>query len=229
MNAGPPSGALVNHWTRDEWARRFLAERDTIPHRGEGYSVLAEVVHAAAAVHPITRVLDLGTGDGVTLDFVLRLLPGSSGIGLDFNEEMLRFAGARFADRDDVFVECHDLDAPLPDDLGTFDLVVSSFAIHHCVPDRQRALYGEVLGRLAPGGLFCNLEHVASATPARHREFLDALGIDPADDDPSNKLVDPVLHLSWLGELGFTDADCLWRWRELALLAAHAPGAAAAP
>ena len=53
---------------------------------------------------------------------------------------------------------------PLPSELGSFDVVVSSFAIHHCAPERQRVLYGEVFGMLRPGGVFVNAEHVASPT-----------------------------------------------------------------
>ena len=52
---------------------------------------------------------------------------------------MLERARARFADRPDVQVVEHTLDQPLPD-WGPFDLVVSSFAIHHLGHERKRAL-----------------------------------------------------------------------------------------
>ena len=84
---------------------------------------------------------------------------------------------------------------------------------------RKRALYEEAHARLTPGGVFLNLEHVASATPALHVWFLAALGLTPEEDDPSNKLAPVETQLQWLGEIGFTDVDCHWKWRELALLA----------
>ena len=51
---------------------------------------------------------------------------------------------------------------------------------------------------LAPGGVFCNLEHVASSTDRLHRRFYDALGCEP----------------------GWEDA---WKWLEMALLVGVKP------
>jgi len=212
------AGVPVNRWVDPAWARRYLGERASIPHRDEGVSVLAEVLPTE-----VRRVLDLGTGDGVILAMVLDVRPGASGVGVDFSAEMLGRARVRFADVEGVELVAHDLDEPLPTSLGRFDVVVSGFAIHHLVDARKRALYGEVLEHLEPGGTFANLEHVASPTASRHDEFLAALGRTREQDDPSNKLVAPEVQLEWLRELGFVDVDCLWRWRELALLTGRGP------
>lgn len=215
---GGASEASTNRWTQSDWARRYLREREGIPHRAEGVDVLVELLPPAPR-----RVLDLGTGDGYLLGVVRAARPGVSGIACDFSEEMLARARARFGAAPEVEVLHHDLDVPLPEAWGTFDVVVSSFAIHHVDDARKRALYQEVFAHLGPGGMFANLDHVASPTPRLHEQFLTALGKTPADDDPSNRLAPVEDQLTWLREAGFVDVDCFWKWRELALLAGSTP------
>ena len=211
----PDAAAAENRWVDAEHARAYLGSRDEIPYRAQGMTALAEFLPS-----DVGRVLDLGTGDGVTLALVRELRPGAVGIAADFSAEMLTLARARFATDGDVEVVAHDLGDPLPPAWGAFDLVVSSFAIHHVPDARKRALYGEIHDRLRPGGTFLNLEHVASPTPRLHTDFLAALGIDAADDDPSNILAPVGDQLDWLRSVGFSDVDCHWKWRELALLGA---------
>ena len=101
--------------------------------------------------------------------------------------------------------------------------MVSSFAIHHVDDQRKQVLYQEAFDRLLPGAPFLNLEHVASPTVRLHEKFLTDLGLDPADDDPSNLLAPVESQLEWLRDIGFEDVDCHWKWREMALLAGVRP------
>ena len=201
----PPS-----EWVGAEHALGYLARLERIPHRAEGEALLLDCVPAGAR-----RVLDLGAGDGHLLALVLAARPEVTGVALDFSPPMLDAARARFRGLERVRIVEHDLERPLPP-LGTFDAVISSFAIHHLPHPRKRALYAEVFEVLEPGGVFANLEHVAPASPAFHRRFLEAVG---GAEDPSNKLLETEIQLAWLREIGFTEVDCHWKWLELALLA----------
>ncbi len=205
-----------------EHALKYLAFADKIPHRVEGEAALLDEIPA-----PARRVLDLGTGDGRLMALVLLKCPGATGVAVDFSSTMLEAARARFGTSHGggglgvgsgrVRVLDHDLSQPLGD-WGRFDVVCSSFAIHHVTHERKRTLYAEIFDRLEPGGVFCNLEHVASPTPELHKRFLGAMGIGPDGEDKSNILLDVETQLRWLREIGFADVDCLWKWRELALL-----------
>jgi len=203
----------VNLWSRTDHALDYLERADSITHRTEGESSLLEFVPQNTR-----RILDLGTGDGRLLALVKREHPNTEAVAIDFSPAMLDAAKKRFAGDSSVAVLPHSLDDPLPE-LGKFDAVISSFAIHHVVHERKRALYSEIHRLLNAGGLFCNLEHVASPTPWLHAEFLRANGFTRDAEDPSNQLLDVETQLGWLREIGFVDVDCHWKWRELALLA----------
>lgn len=209
--------AGVNLWSSSEHALDYLSRIDTIPHRVEGERTLLEFVPAKAR-----RILDLGSGDGRLLGLVLADRPEAEAVAVDFSATMLDRLHRRFAPNPRVQVVEHDLSAPLPD-LGRFDAVVSSFAIHHVIHPRKRELYAEIFARLSSGGVFCNLEHVASPTPLLHAQFLATMDLTPETEDPSNKLLDVHTQISWLREIGFDHVDCHWKWRELALLTGVRP------
>lgn len=209
----------TNLWSRAEHATDYLGRADSIPHRSEGEATLLEVIPAN-----LRRVLDLGTGDGRLLALVKAHVSAGDNcaeveaVALDFSPTMLEAARKRFAADRTVQVLAHDLERPLPE-LGKFDAVISSFAIHHLAHERKQQLYSEIYGLLSSDGVFCNLEHVASPTQRLHEEFLQRIGYTAETEDPSNKLLDLEIQLTWLREIGFVDVDCLWKWRELALMA----------
>lgn len=201
----------LNEYATAEHALKYLARADRIPHRTEGEAVLLDLVPREAR-----RILDLGTGDGRLLGLLRIERREARCAALDFSPTMLNAARRRFEGDDRVEVIEHDLNEPLPE-LGQFDAIVSSFAIHHCSDERKKSLYSEIHAALIPEGIFCNLEHVAPATPELHERFLRALGISHAEEDPSNQLAGVELQLSWLRGIGFEEVDCHWKWLELAL------------
>lgn len=203
----------TNEWATDAHANAYLSRPDQ-RHRNEGEAVLWDFLPER-----VERVLDLGTGDGRLLARLLDRRPEAMGIAVDFSPTMLGAARLRFEGDARVTVVEHDLDEPLPD-LGRFDVVMSAFAIHHCSDARKRALYAEAFAMLDPGGLFANLEHVASPTERLHQRFYASI---EAPEDPSNQLLDVETQLGWLREIGFDDVDCHWKWLELALIAGVKP------
>jgi tRNA (cmo5U34)-methyltransferase len=204
----------TNLWGNAAHAFEYLSRADSVPHRTEGEAELLECLPAR-----VSRVLDIGSGGGRLLSLVKLARPEAEAVALDFSETMLRELRERFGRDRTVAVVAHNLDQPLPGSLGVFDAVVSSFAIHHVSHARKRSLYQEIFDLLTPGGVFCNLEHVSSATDALHQHFLRCLSVRPGEEDPSNKLLDLETQLHWLRAVGFVDVDCHWKWRELALLA----------
>lgn len=207
---------MTSEWQTPEHALAYLRRADCIPHRTAGEETLLAELPARCR-----RILDLGAGDGRVLALALLARPDAMGVALDVSSTMIDQLVARFGADARVDVLRHDLSSPLPANLGRFDAVVSAFAIHHVSHVRKRTLYEEVFSLLDAGGVFCNLEHVASPTESLHRRFYQALGMTLADEDASNQLLDVETQLRWFREIGFVDVDCYWKWRELAVLAGH--------
>lgn len=201
---------MTNTWEETEQAREFLTRADKLPFRGDGERVLVGDVAGALP----GRILDLGCGDGRLTALLLAAYPDSTATCVDLSDTMLDAARQRFAGDDRVAFAQHRLDDRLPFD-GPFDAIVSSLAIHHVTDERKRTLYAETAHLLAPGGVFANLEIVASPTQELHDRWRDEMG---ARDDPSDKLRDMASQLDWLDEAGLTNVDCIWKWRSLALL-----------
>ena len=127
----------MSEWQTIDHALAYLARADKLPHRTEAERVLLDQIPTHAK-----RILDLGTGDGRLLSLVKLNRPEAEGVALDFSEPMLEQARKRFAQDKRITVMKHDFSFPLPSEqLGCFDAVVSSLAIHHLTHPRKKQLY----------------------------------------------------------------------------------------
>lgn len=115
------------------------------------YRRLAEDVAATAPAN--AAVLDVGTGPGVLLAELAARRPDLRLNGIDLSADMIAAATrnlGQFADRVDVRV-ADVTDLPFPD--GSFDLIVSSFSLHHW--DRPELAVPQLARVLRPGGQVC--------------------------------------------------------------------------
>lgn len=206
----------AKEWSSPQNALAYLNVADSLPHRSEGESVLIEHLPEVTK-----RILDLGTGDGRLIRLIKASRPEIEVVAIDVSPTMLRSARDHFANDSKVKILEHDLSQPLPDDLGYFDAVVSSFAIHHLRHERKRELYEEIYDIVNPTGVFCNLEHVASPSVELHVRFLKAIGYGPEKEDRANRLLPMEIQLGWLRDTGFVEVDCYWKWLEMALLVGY--------
>jgi tRNA (cmo5U34)-methyltransferase len=161
-------------WQTGERATAFLTGvRGAIPGANLQLAVIGKI--AKLWCQPPANILDLGCGDGILGRFLLDTLPASQGVFVDFSDPMLAearkslsaIAGVSFVRAD--FSTPRWVDAIAPH--RPFDIVVSGFAIHHEPDERKKTLYSEIHDLLAPGGIFLNLEHVASFSAAGEQLF----------------------------------------------------------
>lgn len=236
----------VTAFQREDIAREFVDKRrSAIPFAAEQLSVMARV--AKHFVKTATRVVDLGCGDGILSRVLLNEYPEAMAILIDHSPPMLALAEesmAPFAGRYRLLE--HDLADDLVTVIGTepADIVVSGYAIHHLPDGLKRQVYEGVFQALRPGGLFVNVEHVASATATLESLFDDVLidnlvnssgrsrddvarGYHSRPDKSDNILAPLPRQLSWLSEIGYENVDCYFKFLELAVFGGTKPNTAA--
>ena len=224
-------------WQDPEVVASFVHERrGAVPYGADQLAMMVRVV--AAGGQPVRRVLDVGCGSGVVTAAILARFPDARAVLVDFSAPMLDEARAALGSGEPAlrFVT-GDLAMPSWVDGGRgtapFDVVASSYAIHHLSDARKRALYAELYALLAPGGIFVNVEHVASAgawgEALSDDVMVDALCAHQAarfatrPDKAANVLAPLDVQCGWLREIGFVDVDCFFKVVELAVFGGRKP------
>ncbi|HSP98885.1 MAG TPA: class I SAM-dependent methyltransferase [Candidatus Dormibacteraeota bacterium] len=236
-------------WQDPEVVASFVHERrGAVPYGADQLAMMVRVV--AAGGRPVRRVLDVGCGSGVVTAAILARFPDARAVLVDFSAPMLDEARAALGSGEPAlrFVTG---DLAMPSWLdgirgaAPFDVVASSYAIHHLSDARKRALYAELYALLAPGGIFVNVEHVASAgawgEALSDDVMVDALCAHQAaggerapraavaarfatrPDKAANVLAPLDVQCGWLREIGFVDVDCFFKVVELAVFGGRKP------
>ena len=200
-----------HEWNEAERAGRWLAVRENLPHGDEMVQVLVDDV---VETRDPKRILDLGTGGGAMITGLMSVAPDAEYVGLDLSAPLLEASEARFADSPRVSFRQHDL--------GSFDLVVSSWVIHHLPDERKAELFGEVYELLSPGGRFCNMDLVTSS-PAVKERALNAFAQVDDEEDSSDQPASLEDQLRWMREAGFESVDCYWKWLFTAMMVGDRP------
>jgi tRNA (cmo5U34)-methyltransferase len=236
-------------WKSEALGKQYLdGVRGAIPFAEEQIEMMLRLVKRECP--KVRSFLDLGCGDGILGRALFSRNPDVSGVFLDFSETMIAAAmrkmkptpyNAVFITQDysmQAWVEAVREHSP-------FEVIVSGYSIHHQPDERKREIYGELFSLLSPGGLFLNLEHVASASSLIgdifDEYFVEALcqyhsrqGTDKtrqqiADDyyhrpDKTANILAPVEEqCRWLRNLGYAHVDCFFKFFELALFGGMKP------
>ena len=237
-------------WKTAELSKAFLeGVRGAIPLAAEQIDILLRIIRKAQPNLDI--FLDLGCGDGILGRSILSQYPDAKGVFLDISETMVKVA------QDKVNLSSDKISFILQDfsqkdwvktieDYAPFDVIVSGFSIHHQPDERKKELYQEIFDLLQPGGIFLNLEHIASATPwgeqlfdelfvdslyAYHQQLGNDLTREEVDqkyynraDKTANLLTSVELQCDWLREIGYQNVDCFMKLFEIALFGGRKAG-----
>jgi tRNA (cmo5U34)-methyltransferase len=181
--------------------------------------------------------LDLGCGDGLFIQELLKVFSPASVTLVDGSTEMLEAAKLRLAGQKNIDFVQASFQKLLTDDplKGGFDFIYSSLAIHHLPFEEKKKLYACISKHLSSGGHFVHYDVVLPPTaklgkwylslwsewisghPVReHREKL--LGIpDQYKANPDNIPDTLESQLEALKDIGFSNVDCFYKYGIFAL------------
>ncbi len=236
-------------WANNSVAQNFLeGVRGAIPLAVAQIDCLLRIIHLTQS--QVNSFLDLGCGNGILGKAISEQYPQAQGIFVDISPSMLQAAQDtidnsqgkyNFLLQDFGFPTWHNS----LEKTTAFEVIVSGFAIHHQPDPRKQEIYQEIYDLLKPGGIFLNLEHIASHSPLGEKAF-DELFVDSLyayhknqnptqsrsettqqyynrDDKNANILTLVETQCQWLREIGFRDVDCFFKLLEIALFGGVKP------
>jgi tRNA (cmo5U34)-methyltransferase len=192
------------HWKPEEYL-------DLMHEEVPAYERLQDETALATRGLEVARILELCIGTGETARRVLAEHAGARLVAVDSSEEMLAEVPATLG----ADLRVADLADPLP--AGPFDLVVSALAVHHLEGPAKAELFRRVAAELRQGGRFVLADVVI---PKRQEDAITPISGGYDLPDGTDDL------LTWIAEAGF-DACVTWADRDLAVIAADVPPAAA--
>lgn len=227
---------LSTNWQREDVTAHYLDQvRGAIPFGSEQVKMMLEIV-AHFKPNP-KKVMDLGCGNGFLAELLLKTYPEATAVLVDHSEAMIKKAQVHmdpYKDRCQIFHGDFSQHIQQYAGANSLDCIVSGFAIHHLSHEMKKTLYQDIYKLLSPGGVFINIEHTASATPEieklydqlfinhlaaynkRDRREVAAEYLNRPDKE-DNILASADQQVGWLRNIGFSHADCYFKWMELAV------------
>jgi tRNA (cmo5U34)-methyltransferase len=180
-------------------------------------------------IEPETKpmaILELGCGTGNLSRLLIRKFPRAEITLVDLSEDMLLQAESKIRPHAVKYELIQKGFMDVGFEVGRFDLIVSSFALHHLLDPEKKMIYKRFYQWLKPGGQFrCGDDCLAVPAEKAHEKNINGwldwarkngatetelkMWIDHGDRyDHYTALTD---HFQWLKEAGFKNIDCYWR------------------
>jgi tRNA (cmo5U34)-methyltransferase len=224
-----------SQWAQPEFAQEYRDSGDVyIVERRRLLEILKSFYGHFIGDKPNNNVLDLGCGDGIVIQELLKNDSSITATLIDGSEDMLNKAKDRLKD----FKNVHFIQASFQEilhkniTLKMYDFIVSSLAIHHLTMEEKTALFRTIYHHLNMGGYFLNLDVILAPSDELEQWYLllwkkwiderkSFLGIEGNHyddiikrykDNTDNKPDTLGTQLKTLKTIGFKDVDCFYKY-----------------
>jgi tRNA (cmo5U34)-methyltransferase len=200
-----------------------------VPSYHEQHSIITELLPADNDAG--IRVLDLGCGNGILSELVLKQYPQANVVGIDLTPQMLQAYEkklAQFSGRYELILGDYRFE-PIG---SNYDIILTGLTLHHLTWGERRYFYNVLYKALKPDGCFISSDIIIDEDwPTREKqygiwkEFMDSNGENA--EFWYNKHIDkdfPVTlsdHFKWLADAGFRNTACHWRYNNFAITSAE--------
>ena len=170
------------------------------------------------------KILDLGCGTGNLTEQALKRYPEAEIDALDLSEDILKESQKRFMSQPNVrYIQADFREMHLAP--GSYDLILSTIAVHHINDEDKVILYRDIFQALKPGGLFIFADQTRGINDeiyqkhiARWKEEAFKLGSTQenwdmwmAHQDAHDHHTAVNWHLKQLEQAGFNEVDVIWK------------------
>ena len=162
------------------------------------------------------RILDLGCGTGLELEFYFPFNPSANVTGIDLSAGMLDELKRTFADKDITLICESYFDVPFGE--NAFDAAVSVESLHHFTKEEKTKLYAKLHRTLKDNGYFILTDYfsLSDEEEQMHRDNLTVLKKEQGIDDNEFYHYDTPLTVNHeceaLINAGFSSVEVLNNW-----------------
>ncbi len=162
------------------------------------------------------KVLNLGCGTGLELEFYFQINSEASVVGIDLSADMLGTLQKKFVDRRIEIINGSYFDVPLGE--NRFDAVVSVESLHHFTDVQKLGLYTKLNKALTEGGYFVLTDYFAESEELETHYFSELErkkseeGLDPDAFYHYDTPLTVEHEIEVLRKSGFSDVQIMRNW-----------------
>ena len=220
-------------WAENEFSKNYRDDANIyLPFRSQFVEITKSFYGHFISQNTEAKILDLGCGDGLFIQELLKSFAPAMVTLVDGSIEMLEAAKKRLGNQANLHFMQASFQELFANDTLTehFDFIYSSLAIHHLPFDEKKKLYTLIHKHLSPGGHFVHYDVVVSSVeqlekwylslwrqwiqqhPAREKreELFEIPDRYKSNQDNTPDTLDSQLKA--LKQIGFRNVDCYFKY-----------------